>query len=130
VKYERRIRKLASRAGLCHVHMTPLVCVTCEARRGSPSWAGTQAELEELYALDDRCGPYRDQIPAAGVCPLFRCGGKLFCEPCYNAAARIVFPDDLYSPEELARYAELRSYLQYKDAGSDGRAPTQQSHGV
>jgi hypothetical protein len=116
MRYERRLRKLASRAGLCYVHLTPLVCVTCEARRGSPAWAGTDDELEELCALYDRMAPYLDQIPAAGVCPLFSCGGKLFCEPCYNAtAARIVLPDDLYTPEELARYAELRSYLQHND---------------
>jgi hypothetical protein len=99
------------------VHMTPLVCVTCEARRLHPVWRGTEAELQELCALVDRTEPYDRQLPSAGVCPLFGCGGELFCEPCYNAAAaRIVLPDDLYSPEEWARYAVLKRYLQHKDA--------------
>jgi len=112
----RRLRTIARKKGLCPLHMTPLVCITCEARRGSPSWAGTDDELEELFALSDRVAPYLAQIPAAGVCPLFGCGGKLFCEPCYNAAAaRITVPDDLYTPQELARYAALQNYLQGVD---------------
>jgi hypothetical protein len=112
----RRLRTIARKKGLCPLHMTPLVCITCAARRGGPSWAGTQDELEELFALDDRMGPYRDQIPAAGVCPLFRCGGKLFCEPCYNAAAaRIVVPDDLYTPDERVRLHELMGLLGVKE---------------
>jgi hypothetical protein len=117
VKYERRLRTLASRAGLCHVHMrTRLICVTCEARRGSPAWDGTDDELEELCALIESQEPYYAKIPAAGVCPLVGCGGKLFCDTCYTAAAaRIVLPDDLYTPAERRRYAELIRYLQHKD---------------
>jgi hypothetical protein len=120
MKYEKRLRKLASRAGRCHAHMTALVCVTCEARRGEPAWAGTDDELEELAALSERTAPYYAHIAPAGVCPVFGCGGKLFCEPCYNAAAmRVVLPPDLYTTEEVARYRELIVYLQHKDILSD-----------
>jgi hypothetical protein len=81
-----------------------------------PVWLGTDAELQELLDLDQRVAPYRDQLPSAGVCPLFRCGGELYCEPCYNvAASRLRLPDDLHTAEELARYAELKRYLQHKD---------------
>jgi hypothetical protein len=117
VKYEKRLRKLASRAGLCHIHLIRLVCVLCEARRGEPVWTGTDAELEELVALCDRQAPYYAQLPSAGVCPLFGCGGTRYCEPCYNAAAaRVRLPDDLFSPEEWARYAVLKGYVQHQDA--------------
>jgi hypothetical protein len=96
--------------------MIKLVCVRCEARRMAPVWTGTDAELQELLDLDQRVAPYRDQLPSAGVCPLFGCGGKMYCEPCYNAAAsRMRLPDDLHTAEELARYAELKGKLQHRD---------------
>jgi hypothetical protein len=108
MRYEKRLNALARRAGLCHVHLTPFVCVRCEARRGDPVWNGTDAELEEFLALTARTDAYDRQIPAAGVCPLFGCGGQLFCEPCYNAAAaKVRVPDDVYTADEWQRLYEL-----------------------
>jgi hypothetical protein len=109
----RRMRTIAKQVGLCSRHMAPIFCVRCEARRAEPMWTGTEAELQELLDLDDRCLPYRHQIPTAGVCAVAGCQGDLYCEICYKvAAARVVIPDDVHTPEELARYVELLGHIQ------------------
>jgi hypothetical protein len=127
MRYERRIRMLARRAGRCHIHTTHrLWCFTCEGHRAEPAWSGTNEELEELCAFIDRAVPYYAHIPTAGVCPLSGCGGALYCEPCYNAAsARVRLPDDLYTPEERTRYAALMRYVDCKEIriGSHGYKP-------
>jgi hypothetical protein len=116
VKYERRLRTLASRVGLCRAHLTPLFCVTCKVRRSELFWTGKEDELHELLDLDDRCRPYRDQIPTSGVCSVAGCQGDLYCEMCYSAAAaRVVIPGDVHTPEELARYVELVGHIQHRD---------------
>jgi hypothetical protein len=114
VKYERRLRTLASRAGLCPVHLTPLVCI-CGWR-----WVGTADEFHELGALMDRLTPYYGDLPAQGWC---RHGHEQHCWTCWQADASYaiagVSADDLFSAEEWQRYQALLKLFQRKP--TDGR---------
>jgi hypothetical protein len=110
LKYEKRLRTLAHRAGLYRLHLTRLWCLQGTY---TAEWEGSHAQLQELVTLWSRTDPYYDHIPPQGRCP---CGGPRFCETCCNAAsARVHVPEDLYTPEERARLYELLGLLRVKE---------------
>jgi hypothetical protein len=99
-----RIRRLAESMRCCSTHGCKLLCIKCMASRGE--WLGSRADLAEVSTLLDRLRPYRDQIfPSGQRC---HCGGDLWCRPCHDAAAaQVHVPEDLFTPAECSRYAEL-----------------------
>jgi hypothetical protein len=103
----RRLRTLAGRLGCCPTHMAKLVCAWCDVR-----WGGTDAEFLELWPLSARDAPYFDRIaPTDAHCPRHP-DRRLWCEPCYEEAARpIAVPDDLFTAEERQRYDDLLGLL-------------------
>jgi hypothetical protein len=87
VRYDKRLAALAQRRRLCAVHLTPLLCPACDYR-----WVGTDAEFRELKALSDRYdrrAPRIDPPDPARICPR-HVDAPLWCEPCFDAAARQV----------------------------------------
>jgi hypothetical protein len=99
-----RLHRLAAHMRCCPTHGTPLLCV-CDYK-----WMGTSEELDELAPLSARLSPYFNHLPPSGqIC---RCGGRLWCGPCYEtAAAKIHVPDDLMTPEERERYTTLLQHM-------------------
>lgn len=107
----RRLRTIAHKLNRCPRHGERLQCGLCDW-----TWTGTDAEFEELGPLADKVSPYLASIPANGRC---RCGSNTWCNACYTeAAAKIEAPDDLFSPDELARYHQLLQHMQRKDVVS------------
>ena len=87
MRYDKRLEALAERRRLCAVHLTPLLCAACDFR-----WVGTDAEFRELQALSaryDRRAPRMGPPDPARVCPRHT-HAPLWCEPCFEAAARQV----------------------------------------
>jgi hypothetical protein len=100
-----RLKRVADALGVCPLHGVHLQCV-CQW-----TWRGTDAEFEELMPLAECLGPYYNQILPSGY--RCRCGEKLWCETCYeNAARQIVVPTDLFTPSEQARYFELLTHME------------------
>jgi len=87
VRYDIRLGAIAQRHGLCAVHLTPLLCPSCDYR-----WVGTDAEFREVKALSDRYdrrSTHIDPPDPARVCPR-HADAPLWCEPCFDAAVRQV----------------------------------------
>lgn len=102
MKYDRRLRTLARRAGRCPEHLTKFVCHTC-----TTVWAGTAAEWDELSGLLTRIEPYYPPTRPQGRCAV---GHALLCEPCWQRDAHQTLPampPELISDDELARLAAL-----------------------
>jgi hypothetical protein len=111
----RRLRTLASRMGCCPTHLTRLICAVCDFH-----WTGTDAECDELEPLAERVSLYLGELPTNGRC---RCGTATCCLDCYEATKRPTgAPDDVLSPQELARYHWLLGHL----VPTDRRAPNPQ----
>jgi hypothetical protein len=111
MKYEKRLRSLSRRAGLCHEHLVPLVCHACTVR-----WVGSAAEWDELAGLLSRIDHIYRDIPSHGRCPQ---GHDLYCEPCWQRDAReaLLAADEApLSVEEMQRTTELLKLLQRQPA--------------
>jgi hypothetical protein len=107
-----RLNKVAERMNVCPIHGTPLLCSLCQS-----VWTGTDEEFRELWPLSERIGPYFEHLALSGRVSR-DCQDPLYCRQCYEAAARqIEVPEDLFTPEELARYTELLGHMQRKAQG-------------
>jgi hypothetical protein len=105
VRFDARLKRVADTVGACPVHGILLQCV-CQY-----TWRGTDAEFWEIMPLADRVGRYFDHIRPPGRTCL--CGEKLWCRVCYESAARQVeVPEDVFTPDELARYVELLTRME------------------
>jgi hypothetical protein len=104
-----RLNKIAERMNVCPIHGAPLLCGPCHFE-----WRGTDEEFRELWPLSQRVSPYfKGLTPSGRVCRT--CGTDLWCRPCYETQARqIPVPDDLFTPEELARYTKLLGHMRLK----------------
>jgi hypothetical protein len=101
------LKRLTVQMRCCPTHGTLLYCALYRY-----TWTSTEAEWKELEPLAGRIALYLDQIqPSGQVCR--DCRADLWCRECYESQARqIHVPDDLLSPEELARNTDLLQHMQ------------------
>ncbi len=105
-----RMRKIAARLQVCPIHELPLRCGPCWFY-----WDGTEEEFWELSPLVARMEPFLEHLaPSGQVCPA--CQTDLWCRLCYEAETALVkMPDDLFTPEEYARYDALIAHMRERD---------------